>query len=88
MFHIVIAATAAGVLLVGGSAVDRQDCATGYQTFLGDFAKLVHSVSSEDAVDAMRKSLAVYDSCKAGDNFEPGSAWRKILDDLRSKPAH
>jgi hypothetical protein len=87
MVHAAIAFVTAGVLLVGGGAVELQSCDTGYRTFLGDFTKLIYDVSSEDAVDAVKKSLAVYDSCKAGDSYEPAGAWRKILDDLKSKSA-
>ena len=88
MLNSVFAAAAAGVLLTGGGAAELQDCEAGYQTFLGNLAKLVHTVQSDEAADVIRKSLAVYDSCKAGDSFNSASAWQAILNELTQRPSH
>lgn len=77
MFSVAVAV--AGLTLAAADVPERPDCDAGYQTFLGDFSRLVHTINAPDAVEGLRKSLAVYDACKAGDSFEPGEAWRAII---------
>jgi hypothetical protein len=75
----------AAVMLTAANPRPSQDCEAGYQTFLGDFSKLVHTTTGAEASDAVRRSLAVYDACKAGDEFSPDAAWNSIIDTLKSK---
>ncbi len=75
---------AAAALLAGMTpAVAKEDCAAGYKTFMGKMAVFIPNVSGGDLASAVKKGLAAYDSCQAGDDFSPHGVWDKILADMK-----
>ena len=85
MSPILVAAASALIVLEQGAAATPQNCDAGYQTFLGDITALIYTTTAPEASEALRRSLAVYDSCKAGDAFAPEASWSAIIQDLKSK---
>ena len=82
MFKTTLAALAA-VLVVGSApAYAAQDCDAGYKTFLGKMMKKVEATPAITIADVLRKGLAAYDSCKAGDSFSPQGVWDQLAADL------
>ena len=83
-----VCAVIAGVLAATAApAFAGTDCDGGYKTFLGSMAVYIERTAKTDLADAVRKSLAAYDSCKAGDAYSPVVVWNKIIEDMKFKTA-
>jgi hypothetical protein len=63
----------------------KVDCDAGYKSFLGRMSKLLDESAAVDSADGLRRSLAIYDACRAGDDFSPHGVWDKILADMQGK---
>ena len=77
---------AAAALLVGMTpAIAAEDCAAGYKKFMGNISVFVPNVTGGDLASAVKKGLAAYDSCQAGDSFSPKGVWDQIEKDIAAK---
>jgi hypothetical protein len=77
---------AAAALLAGMTpAAAGTDCAAGYKTFMGKISTFIPNVSGGDLASAVKKGLAAYDSCQAGDSFSPRGVWDQIEADMAAK---
>ncbi len=66
-------------------AIAAEDCAGGYKTFMGKISTFIPNVSGGDLASAVKKRLAAYDSCQAGDSFSPKGVWDQIEKDMAAK---
>jgi hypothetical protein len=66
-------------------AVAKYDCDKGFQDHMAKMSVFVEKVVGFELADAYRKSLNVYDSCKAGDGFSPPGIWEQIEADMAAK---
>ena len=78
---------AGALTMAAPAAFAGKDCDGGYKTFLGSMAVYIERTATADLADTVRKSLAAYDSCKAGDAYSPVVVWNKIIEDMKSKTA-
>lgn len=65
----------------------KPDCDGGFKTHLGKMSIYIDKMSGYELADAVRKSLDVYNTCKAGDDFSPNGVWDQILADMQAKAA-
>ena len=85
MLKTVCTVMAGALTMAAPAAFAGTDCDGGYKTFLGSMAVYIERAAATDLADAVRKSLAAYDSCKAGDAYSPVVVWNKIIEDMKSK---
>ncbi len=77
---------AAAALLAGMTpAAAATDCAAGYKTFMNNMTVFIPNVTGGDLASAVKKGLAAYDSCQAGDTFSPKGVWDQIEKDMAMK---
>ena len=83
MRKLTLAATAAAILLAGGSAfAAKRDCDTEYKAFLTQYMKGLEYMSANWLAEAGRKSSEAYAACKAGDEFGPYGVWQNLVAEL------
>jgi hypothetical protein len=83
MRTITLAATAAALLLAGGTAfAAKRDCDTEYKAFLAQMSKGLEYMSANWLAEAGRKSSEAYAACKAGDEFGPYGVWQNLVAEL------
>lgn len=80
-----IAVLAGALSALASPAFAKTDCDEGFKTHLSKMTIYVDKMSGYELADAVRRSLDVYNSCKAGDNFSPHGVWDQILADMASK---
>ena len=85
MTKIALSLAAAALLAGMAPAVAAEDCAAGYKSFMGKMSTFIPNVSGGDLASAVKKGLAAYDSCQAGDSFSPRGVWDKINADMAAK---
>jgi hypothetical protein len=85
MTKIALSVAAAALLAGMVPAAAATDCAAGYKTFMNNMTVFIPNVTGSDLASAVKKGLAAYDSCQAGDSFSPKGVWDQIEADMASK---
>ena len=86
MRKITLAATAAALLLAGGSAfAAKRECDTEYKAFLAQYSKGIEVMSANWLAEAGRKSAEAFSACKAGDEFGPYGVWQNLVAELEAQ---